>query len=54
MTGWLLRLCMEIREDPDQVIPYEEKPQVIVQEMPSFPGGESALLQYVSESDKIP
>lgn len=52
--GLATEIVMEIREDPDQVIPPEEKPQVIVQEMPSFPGGESALLQYVSEQIKYP
>jgi len=52
--GLATEIIMEIKEDPDQVIPTEEKPQVIVQEMPSFPGGESALLQYVSEQIKYP
>ena len=52
--GQATEIVMEIREDPDQIIPAEEKPQVIVQEMPSFPGGESALMQYVSEQIRYP
>ncbi len=33
----------------DPVAPVEPKPRVIVQEMPSFPGGNEALLKYIME-----
>ncbi len=45
--GLVTEIIPEISEDPDPVIPAEEKPRVIVKEMPSFPGGESALLEYL-------
>jgi protein TonB len=41
-------------EPVDVVIPVETKPYIIVQEMPEFPGGNAALLQYVSENLKYP
>jgi protein TonB len=41
-------------EPVDVVIPDETKPRIIVQEMPEFPGGNAALLQYVSENLKYP
>jgi protein TonB len=41
-------------EPVDVVIPDETKPRIIVQEMPEFPGGNAALLQYVSENMKYP
>lgn len=41
-------------EQVDVVIPVETKPYIIVQEMPEFPGGNTALLQYVSENLKYP
>lgn len=44
----------EVQVDPDPVIPPEEKPLIIVKEMPSFPGGESALLQYITGQIKYP
>lgn len=41
-------------EPTDVVIPVETKPYIIVQEMPEFPGGNAALLQYISENLKYP
>jgi len=41
-------------EQVDVVIPVETKPYIIVQEMPEFPGGNAALLQYVGENIKYP
>lgn len=43
-----------IIEQVDVVIPVETKPHIVVQEMPEFPGGNAALLQYVSENLKYP
>lgn len=54
VDGVATEIMPEISEDPDPVIPPEEKPLIIVKEMPSFPGGESALLQYVAEHIKYP
>lgn len=52
--GLATEIMPEISEDPDPVIPVDEKPQVIVKEMPSFPGGESALLEYLYGQIKYP
>jgi protein TonB len=41
-------------EPTDPVIPVEAKTWVIVQEMPEFPGGNAALLRFVSENMKYP
>jgi periplasmic protein TonB len=42
-------------ENPDPVIPPDEsKPRITVEEMPTFPGGESALLKYIAASIKYP
>jgi periplasmic protein TonB len=41
----------EVVEAP---IPVEPEPVVIVQEMPEFPGGESALLKFVGDNTKYP
>ncbi len=38
----------------DPLIPEETKPLIIVQEMPEFPGGLSALLNYVGKTLKYP
>lgn len=54
VDGVATEIMPEISGDPDPVIPPEEKPLIIVKEMPSFPGGESALLQYVAEHIKYP
>lgn len=40
--------------DPDPVIPVEEKPRLIVQEMPSYPGGLAALMEYIMEHIRYP
>ncbi len=52
--GDATEIVPEITEDPYPVIPVDEKPQLIVKEMPSFPGGEAALLQYISEQIRYP
>jgi periplasmic protein TonB len=39
---------------PDPVIPEETKPLISVQEMPEFPGGLEALLNYVGKTLKYP
>lgn len=36
--------------DPDPVVPVETAPRVWVEEMPEFPGGVSALLQYIASN----
>jgi protein TonB len=36
--------------DPDPVIPVENKPFIVVEENPEFPGGTGALMKYVSEN----
>ncbi len=42
-------------ENPDPVIPADEsKPRVFVEEMPTFPGGDAALLKLIAESIKYP
>ncbi len=38
----------------DPVVPVEPEPYVFVQEMPSFPGGNAALLKYISEQVVYP
>jgi len=38
---------------PDQVI-REDPPFVVVEEMPMYPGGDAALLQFISENTKYP
>jgi periplasmic protein TonB len=38
----------------DPVIPVEPEPRIIVQEMPEFPGGNAALLEYIGENLKYP
>ena len=35
--------------DPDPITPPDDTPRVIVKEMPSFPGGNSELMRYLSE-----
>jgi protein TonB len=37
-------------EPPEVIIPTEPEPVIIVQEMPEFPGGSTALLKYVAEN----
>lgn len=37
-------------EPPEVIIPVEPEPVIIVQEMPEFPGGQTALLKYVAEN----
>jgi protein TonB len=37
-------------EPPEIIIPAEPEPVIIVQEMPEFPGGQTALLKYVAEN----
>jgi protein TonB len=41
-------------ENPEPVVPSENKPFVRVEEMPEFPGGWQALLKYISENIKYP
>jgi protein TonB len=54
VDGLATEILPDVSGDPDPVIPPEEKPFIIVKEMPSFPGGESALLQYVTDHIKYP
>ena len=35
--------------DPEQITPSDDTPRVIVKEMPSFPGGNTELMRYLSE-----
>jgi protein TonB len=37
-------------EKVDSVVPVEEKPRILVEEMPEFPGGIPALLKYVGDN----
>jgi periplasmic protein TonB len=41
-------------ENPEQVIVPETKPFISVEEMPEFPGGNSALLKFISENINYP
>jgi protein TonB len=43
-----------VTDNPEQVIPVEKEPEIIVQEMPVFPGGEKALLSFISQNLKYP
>ncbi len=54
VDGVATEILPEVSADPDPVIPNVEKPFIIVKEMPSFPGGETALLQYVMDHVKYP
>ncbi len=54
VDGAATEILPDVSADPDPVIPTEEKPFIIVKEMPSFPGGESALLQYVIDHVRYP
>lgn len=54
VDGVATEILPEISMDPDPIIPSVEKPFIIVKEMPSFPGGESALLQYIIDHVKYP
>lgn len=52
--GVATEIMPDVSVDPDPAIPTVEKPFIIVKEMPSFPGGESALLQYVIDHVRYP
>jgi len=41
-------------EGIDPIVPAEPEPYIFVQEMPSFPGGNAALLKYISEQVVYP
>ena len=41
-------------ETSDPVLPAENKPFIIVEEMPQYPGGNMALLKYISENINYP
>jgi protein TonB len=43
-----------VKENPLEIIPVETKPFIWVEEMPEFPGGESALLAYIAKNIKYP
>jgi len=43
-----------IQPDPDPIMPPEPKTYVTVPEMPSFPGGEEALLKFVYDNIRYP
>jgi protein TonB len=45
---------VEVLTNPDPVIPVEPEPEIRVQEMPSFPGGDEALLKFIAEALKYP
>jgi len=40
--------------NPDPVVPVEPEPAIYVEEMPSFPGGDEALLKFISRTIKYP
>ncbi len=44
----------EIREEVQEVDEPEPEPFVVVEEMPMFPGGDPALLQYIAEHTQYP
>lgn len=54
----ILKVTQRVADEP--VKPAEEKPEVenkvfeVVEQMPSFPGGPSALMKYLSENIKYP
>lgn len=52
--GVATEIVPEIVEEPDPVIPVVEKPRIIVQEMPSFPGGVAAMMEYIMEHIRYP
>jgi periplasmic protein TonB len=41
-------------DTPDPVIPSENKPFIVVEEMPEYPGGDLALLRYISQNINYP
>jgi periplasmic protein TonB len=41
-------------ETEDQVLPDEQQPKIIVQEMPEFPGGTQALMNFINENISYP
>jgi len=43
-----------VNEIPDEIIPAETKPFIIVEEMPEFPGGDAALLEFISKNTIYP
>lgn len=47
-------LVVETNINPDPVIPVEPDPVVSVEEMPFFPGGDDALLKFISETIRYP
>ena len=57
-NGEILKVTQRVADEP--VKPAEEKPEVenkvfeVVEQMPSFPGGPSALMKYLSENIKYP
>ena len=57
-NGEILKVTQRVADEP--VKPAEEKPEVenkvfeVVEQMPSFPGGPSALMRYLSENIKYP
>lgn len=57
-NGEILKVTQRVADEP--VKPAEEKPEVenkvfeVVEQMPSFPGGPSALTKYLSENIKYP
>lgn len=43
-----------IQPDPDPIIPAEPKTYITAQEMPSFPGGESAMIKFIMDNVRYP
>lgn len=41
-------------EEPDPVVSVEPEPGIWIEEMPQFPGGDEALLRFISENVKYP
>ncbi|MBN2863019.1 MAG: energy transducer TonB [Bacteroidales bacterium] len=39
---------------PDEIMPVEEKPFIVVEEPPSFPGGDAALLDFITRNTIYP
>lgn len=45
---------MSVIEDPEEIVPAEPEPYIRVEEMPEFPGGDKALLEFIAKNLKYP
>jgi len=52
-NGNVTEITTELPED-DPFMPPEPDPYIVVQEMPEFPGGQEALLRFISENVRYP